>query len=240
MPISRPTSILRLAQLTGFLSLLAVPRVQADIVSYSATSFTYAASLGSTTLDGCPSGNPVCVEVTVRFLADTADIVSFNVPGASGFENFKGTGSVDLFNDQTGDFLSANFDSGAIFVSVDQTNGGIGFGSALGGPTYPLGVYGGHPSIPYATYDLRSNFTLSDGFAWFCPAGTCTLGSPGPGLPTDQGLLSITPTGPVFSSFNATIVEVTSTPEPSSILLIASVLPVIGLVTRRTRNARLT
>ncbi|HKX00354.1 MAG TPA: PEP-CTERM sorting domain-containing protein [Bryobacteraceae bacterium] len=238
MLISRPTTIRRLAQLAGFLSLIAVPCLQADIVSYSATSFTYAASLGSTTFGSCPAGNPVCVEVTVRFLADTANIVPFNVIGASGFENFIGSGSADLFNDQTGDFLSANFDSGAIFVSVDQTNGGIGFGSALGGPTYPLGVYGGHPSIPYATYDLRSNLTLSDGFAWFCPAGTCTLGTPGPGLPTDQGLLSITPTGPVFSSFNATIVEVTSTPEPASILLIVSLLLPLALVARRRRTRR--
>jgi hypothetical protein len=109
-------------------------------------------------------------------------------------------------------------------VSVDQTNSGIGFGSAVG-PTYPLGVYGGTPSIPYATYDLKSAVTLSNGFAWFCPAGTCTLGDAGPGLATDQGLLSITPTGPVGgSSFFASVIEVTSVPEPSSMALVAAVM----------------
>jgi hypothetical protein len=197
----------------------------ADIISYSATSFTNAASLGATTFGSCPGGNPVCVEVTVYFLADTANIVPFSVPGASGFENFTGSGRVQLFNDQTGDSLNANFDAGQIFVSVDQTNGGVGFGSAAGGPTYPLGVYGGSPSIPYASYDLRSAMTVS-GFAWFCPPGTCTLGVAGPDLSTDQGALSITPVGPVGgSSFSATVIQVTNpVPEPSSITLLAVVM----------------
>ena len=194
------TATRRLAALAGLLAAFAAPRMWADIISYSATSFTNTASLGATTLDSCPPGNPVCVEVTVYFLADTANIVPFSVSGASGFENFTGSGRVQLFNDQTGESLTANFDPGQIFVSVDQTNGGIGFGSAAGGPTYPLGVYGGTPSIPYASYDLKSAVTLSNGFAWFCPAGTCTLGAAGPGLATDQGLLSITPTGPVAGS----------------------------------------
>jgi hypothetical protein len=196
----------------------------ADIISYSATSFTNTASLGATTLDSCPAGNPVCVEVTVYFLADTANIVPFSVPGASGFENFTGTGRVQLFNDQTGQSLNANFDAGQIFVSVDQTNGGVGFGSAAGGPTYPLGVYGGTPSIAYASYDLRSAMTVS-GFAWFCPTGACTLGVAGPDLATDQGALSITPVGPSGASFSATIIQVTNpVPEPSSIALLAAVM----------------
>jgi hypothetical protein len=226
MTITFATTTRRLAALAILSTAFAAPRLWADIISYSATSFTTTASLGSTTLDSCPGGNPVCVEVTVRFLADTANIVPFSVPGASGFENFTGTGSVQLFNDQTGESLTANFDPGQIFVSVDQTNGGIGFGSTVG-PTYPLGVYGGTPSIPYASYDLKSAVTLSNGFAWFCPPGTCTLGVAGPGLGTDQGLLSITPTGPVAgSSFSATVIEVTSVPEPSSMLLVAAVMAV--------------
>src|SRR5690349_2479917 len=159
------TATRRLAALAIVSTAFAAPRMWADIISYSATSFTNTASLGGTTLDSCPGGNPRCVEVTVYFLADTANIVPFSVPGASGFENFTGSGRVVLFNDQTGDTLTANFDPGQIFVSVDQTNGGVGFGSAAGGPTYPLGVYGGTPSISYATYDLRSAMTLSNGFA---------------------------------------------------------------------------
>lgn len=216
------TTLKRLAALVVLSAALVAPRLWANTVSYSATSFTYAASLGSTTLDPCSPGT-VCVVVTVNFIANTANIVPFSVVGASGYENFVGTGSVNLFNDQTGQSLSANFNPNTIYVSVDQTNDGIGFGSLVG-PTYPLGVYGGTPSIPYNTYNLASNFTLFNGFAWFCPTGTCTLGVAGPGLGTDQGLLSITPTGPVFpSSFTATVVQVT--PEPSTMLLFATVIP---------------
>lgn len=214
---------MRLAALIVLLASFAAPRLWADIIAYQATSFTYAASLGSTNFGGCPSGNPVCVEVTINFLASTSTIVPFSVPGASGFENFVGQGSVNLFNDQTGQSLSANFVAGQIFLGVDQTNGGIGFGSAVG-PTYPLGVYGGTPSIPYANYNLASAFTLFNGFAWFCPPGTCTLGVPGPDLATNQGGLSITPTGPVSgSSFTATVIQVT--PEPSTIILLGTIAP---------------
>ncbi len=223
--ITFATTVKRLAALALLSATFVAPRLWADIISYSATSFAPAASLGSTTLDSCPVGNPVCVIVTIRFIANTANIVPFSVVGASGYENFVGQGSVDLFNDQTGQSLSANFLANQIYVSVDQTNDGIGFGSAVG-PTYPLGVYSGTPSIPYSSYDLKSNFTLTNGFAWFCPAGTCTLGQAGPGLGTDQGLLSITPTGPVFgSSFFATVIQVTPVPEPSTMLLFATVTP---------------
>lgn len=209
------TTLKRVAVLALLTVTCAAPSLWANIIAYQATSFAPAASLGSTNLGSCPTGNPVCVEVTINFVASTATIVPFSVAGASGFENFVGQGSVNLFNDQTGQSLSANFVSGQIYVSVDQTNGGIGFGSAVG-PTYPLGVYAGTPSIPYSSYNLASAVTLTNGFAWFCPAGTCTLGVQGPGLSTDQGLLTITPTGPVAgSSFFATVVQVT-TPEPAT------------------------
>lgn len=219
----------RVAVLVMFTVAFAVAPMLANVVAYQATSFAPAASLGSTSIGSCPSGNPVCVEVTINFLANTADIVQFSVPGAHGYENFVGKGSVTLFNDQTGQSVSANFLSGQIYVSVDQANSGIGFGSLSVGPTYPLGVYDGTPSIPYSSYDLASNFTLSNGFAWFCPAGTCQLGVAGPDLATDQGPLSITPTGPVFpSSFTATVVQVT-TPEPSTSLMFATMIAGIML-----------
>jgi hypothetical protein len=67
------------------------------------------------------------------------------------------------------------------------------------------------------------------GFSWFCPGG-CTLGQPGPFLATGQGLLSITPTGPVESDFAATL----DTPEPPAMLLIAAGIAV--LIFRRGRS----
>ena len=225
------TQTRRVAALAMLSATLFAPRMWANIISYQATSFTYAASLGSTALDSCPTQNPVCVEVSITFVASTTTIVPFNVTGAMGFENFVGQGSVTLFDDQTGQSASANFLSGQIFVSVDQTNGGVGFGSAVG-PTYPLGVYGGTPSIPYSNYNLATAMTLFNGFAWFCPAGTCTLGVAGPGLATDQGALSITPTGPVLgSSFTATVIQVT--PEPSAMLLFATAMATLMRGVRR-------
>jgi hypothetical protein len=145
-----------------------------------------------------------------------------------------GQGSVQLFDFLTGQSVTANFNPNQIYVSVDQTNGGIGFGSAIG-PTYPLGVYAGTPSIPYSSYNLTSNFTLSNGFAWFCPLGTCTLDQPGPDLATNLGALSITPTGPVGgSSFNATVIAVTPAAEPSSLLLLsAGALALFGSIRRK-------
>src|SRR5215475_12215310 len=102
MPIPFAAASNRVAVLAVLAAAFAVPRMRADIISYTATSFTNTATLGSTTLDSCPTGNPVCVEVTVRSLADTANIVPFNVTGACGYENFVGQGSVSLFNCQTG------------------------------------------------------------------------------------------------------------------------------------------
>ena len=232
MPIRLATRWKRAGALVILSTVIGSAPLVGDIIEYSATSFAPAARLGATTLGSCPAQNPVCVEVTIRFLADTANIVPFNVPGASGFEILIGDGRVDLFNDQTGDSLSANFAPNQIFVSVDQTNSGIGFGSVVG-PTYPLGVYAGTPSIPYASYDLNGAFSLGNAFAWFCPAGTCTLGQAGPDLATDHGGLSITPTGPVGgSSFFASVIEVSpTTPEPATTTLVAAAIA--SLVLRR-------
>jgi hypothetical protein len=93
------------------------------------------ASLGSTLLT--TDSNGCCLLVSITFVADTTSIVPFSVPGASGFENFAGHGSVLLqdFNPSTGSLqtLTANFLDGQIYVSVDQANGGVGFGSHAGG-----------------------------------------------------------------------------------------------------------
>jgi len=96
------TQTRRVAALAMLSATLFAPRMWANIISYQATSFTYAASLGSTALDSCPTQNPVCVEVSITFVASTTTIVPFNVTGAMGFENFVGQGSVTLFDDQTG------------------------------------------------------------------------------------------------------------------------------------------
>jgi hypothetical protein len=206
--------------------------LSADVImEYDATSFAPTAKVGSTTFASCTTSDPYCVAVTIFFFADTRNIVPFSVVGASGYEDFTGHGYAFISDGETGQSIIANFDPNQIFVSIDQTNDGIGFGSTIG-PTYPLGVYGGTPSIgSYSSYNLGCTgpclpgdrtFSVS-GFAWFCPPNTCTLGQPGPDLATDQGPLSITPVGPIAgSSFDAQVFELTSVPEPSTLLLMGS------------------
>lgn len=211
--------------------LLLAPSVFANPVVYHAFAFAPAASLGSTSYQCDP--NTVCVRVDITFSSDTKFVQPFseNDAGgmASGFIDFTGQGSVTLDDITTGDSVSANFLAGQIYVSVDQTNNGIGFGSATG-PTYPLGVYSGYPSQPYSTYDLKSNFS-DVAFAWFCPPGVCQLGTAGPALQTDQGDLSITPTGVTYGFFFANVTA--STPEPASLMLLGCGWLSLGLARRK-------
>lgn len=209
-------------------SLHAVP------ISYVGTSFAVGATLGSNQLTCSPpppNASTPCVQVTITFNADTSTIVPFNVVGANpaaGLENFIGTGTVFLDDFQTNQSFTASFLDGQIYVSVDQTNGGVGFGSTPGGPTYPLGTYAGTPSTPYLTWDLASNFNVQ-GFSWFCPSG-CALLQQGPALSTNLGALTITPTGPVVSLFSATV----QTPEPATFAVIAAGLLLLLIARRKS------
>ena len=149
--------------------------MRADIISHTATSLTIAPPWDRPLWIHAPTANPACVEVT--FLADTANILPFSVTGPA--------------------------DSRTFWVKAQRT---VELDSVRppGGPTYPQGVYGGTPSIPYSVFDWASAFT-------------------GPDLST-EGMLSITPKGPVLgSSFSATVTEVTSVPEPSALLLFVAV-----------------
>jgi len=213
----------------------AAPRMFAGLVTYTDQSFTLAATLGSTNLT-C-AADPLCVIVTITFVADTANIQPYSVAGASGFENFVGHGSVELIDLDTSQTLDANFVDGQIYVSVDQPHNGVGFGSTAGGPTYPLATYAATPSV--ASYDLTSDISLT-GFSWFCPpptptVGGCFLGQPGPTLLTDHGALSITPYGPDASFFSATVAP---SPEPSPMVVLAAGLSVLILRLRSKSGSR--
>jgi hypothetical protein len=166
-----------------------------------------------------------CAEVSINAFGDTANVQPFSVPGASGFILPGVTATVNI-SVVTGpnptDFVDfqATFDpSDGINVAVDQTNGGVGFGSIFG-PTYPMGTYGGAPLATYAGYDLTTNFSVS-GFGPFCPTGT-TYCSQLDFLATDRGPVAIQFTGPEFSDFNAIVQPgVTAIPEPSGVTLLA-------------------
>ena len=90
---------------------------------------------------------------------------AFSVPGASGFTNTLNTASLSVsFADGTSYNADIDLGIGGMYVSVDQTNAGAGFGS-LAGPTYPLATYG---SSAFSTYDLTTDFFAS-GFGPFLP-----------------------------------------------------------------------
>ena len=129
--------------------------------------------------------------------------------GASGFKNSIQSATVNIALGSGASF-SANLVPGQIFVSVDQTNGGAGFGSMYG-PTYPMATYGG--SADYANYNLATDF-IAQGFAPFCPGGVsgplCANGDPL--QTTSEGNFVISfPFAPVYSAFSSTVSGV---PEP--------------------------
>jgi hypothetical protein len=133
------------------------PEMCAKGISYSDSVIANFVTLGSTAFQCSPGTD--CVVVNITFFSDTNTVMPFSVVGASGFENLTGSGFVTVNG-----ALSAAFLSGQIYVSVDQTNGGAGFGSAYE-PTYPLATYG-----ISGTYDLVSDFAAPPmtGPLWVC------------------------------------------------------------------------
>ena len=129
------------------------------------------------------------IKVTFTFQADTSNVDAYSIPGASGYEIRIGTASV-LVQDSSNlsnVLFQGTFDPTAlIFVSIDNTNLGIGFGSKAvwpptapgfpGQPVYPLGYYIWFLSQA-RTYDLKSDFNtgLIETFGivggWSCSSG---------------------------------------------------------------------
>ncbi len=152
----------------------------------------------SGTFNGTPFSNAV---LFLTFEADTTTVLPFTVPGShgpvSGYVNLVGTASFTIFNldgtlSQSGTFLP----SAGIFVGVDNTNGGIGFGSFGVPPTdpnflskvqvaYPAGILVYSPSS-VAAYDLKSDLQLLTGvsaLSWFGFPAPTQPGTPGAPLP---------------------------------------------------------
>ena len=140
------------------------------------------------------------VNLIFTFQGDTTNVLAYSVPGAHGYENLVSTSpaTIQIFDAKTGKQLAkATFKPAAkIFISVDNANQGIGFGSfgaVPGSPSFP-----GQPVYPYTnydsqvrldTYDLRSTFTSGLGFDVSCvgfPTQPC--GTP-ISLPTSLGSL---------------------------------------------------
>lgn len=154
-----------------------------------------------------------CINVlTFTFEGDTANVVPFLITSpvrVSGFEILVGTASVKVTDAFTGVVVAqGTFQSSAgIFISIDNSNTGVGFGSfavsSQSNPKFP-----GQPAYPYAmsatvgtsgglsTYDLRSNFFLGPTplrkYGISCVGFPSTCSSP-LALATDAGNLLVNP-----------------------------------------------
>jgi hypothetical protein len=160
---------------------------------------------GASPISGSIAGKPFGgtghdVVMTFTFTGNTDNVVPFSAP-VVGVENLMGTASVQVNSASTGALLSeATFlPAAGIFVSADNTNGGLGFGSFGALPSSP--AFPGNPVYPYganfifpltASYDLVTdgyielyNNTSCVGFPFAC--------QPGAPLPTTAGDLIVNP-----------------------------------------------
>ena len=187
--------------------------------------------------DGTLGGKPIGGRddlITFTFVGDTSSVEPFAVPGAHGFVNAIGTGSFSIFDLDSAELVAkGTFLSGdGIFVSVDDLNGGIGFGSLYnppGGPdnpfpgdsAYPLGI---QFSTATTQYDLQSEIGIIGSASLSCAGfpNSCILP---PILDTTAGDLvlaaSDTPpggSGAQYSTFGTFVAEFpTVTPPPAPV-----------------------
>jgi hypothetical protein len=163
------------------------------------------------------------VVLTFTFEGDTANVVPFSVSGAlegipkvNGYEIIMGTASLEIADASRGVVLAqATFvpcmgtllPCAGIFVSIDNTNHGIGFGS-FGALPSSAAFANIQPAYPYAmesngdlpswnvlgTYDLKSDVTIGpQGAGTSCVNFPfCSTGIPQP-LPTTAGDLYVNP-----------------------------------------------
>ncbi len=216
-------------------------------VTYTETIFNFApgwpaGSLGNVSFGGsAPQAPNRNVNLIFTFEGNTADVVPYLVPrgcrpnctnnavnDGAGFEIVAGTATITIQDAQTHQTIAhATFIPAArVFVSVDNGNGGVGFGSfgALpGDPTFP--DHGVEVAYPYAqfraaTTDLKTNYTTNADWALSCAGFNKSPGQRGPGtcnlpyaLGTTAGVLTITsndqqataPPGTVGATFTTVV-----------------------------------
>ncbi len=199
-------------------------------VTYTLTVFNFdpgqpAGSLGNITFGGTnPNAPNFNVNLVFTFSGNTADVVAYTAPrpgkpnctnhavnDGSGFEIISGTATVTIQDAATKNTIAAAtfLPAAGIFVSVDNGNGGIGFGSNGALPSDPkFPDHGIEVAYPYGQFmapstDLRSNYTATADWDLSCVGFN---GSPGQADPVNgcHIPLELPTTAGVFKIFSNT------------------------------------
>ena len=178
----------------------------------------------------------------LTFQGDTADVVPFSVGSTHGYEILVGTASVQVLN-TVGNVLAqgAFLPSAGIFVSIDNTNQGVGFGSFGALPSDPQ--FPGQPLYPYSiilngtsdvgTFDLKGNDIIQSVNAASCVNFPLAC-APALALPTTAGDLYVDENfGGQFGTFTAALASV---PEPSTLVLVGLAVAVLGALRKQRTN----
>jgi hypothetical protein len=127
-------------------------------------------TLGGVAIGGTTGDLPTDV-ITFTLVSDTSDVQPFTLGPVHGFENLVGAASITVTDYSTGSVMAQGtfLPSDGIFVSIDNVNGGVGFGSDGASPSDP--GFPRNPAYPFAlvpdddpavfTYDLQSNIAFN-------------------------------------------------------------------------------
>jgi len=186
--------------------------------------------------------------LTFTFVSDTSDVQPFTFGDVHGWEDLVGAASITVTDVQTEAIVAqATFSPyDAIFISVDNKNGGVGFGSDGSVPSDPS--FPGNPAYPFAlvptgdstvfNYDLKNDVAFSDTLSISCLGfpGNCITPIP---LATTAGALVLGAPGQIFNlndvgEFTATVTSNTApAPEPGTWALMAIGLAALGFMRRK-------
>jgi PEP-CTERM motif len=201
-------------------------------------------TLGGVAIGGMTGDDPTDV-IEFKFLSDTSDVTPFTAGNVHGWENLTGTATITVRDFQTSAIVAQGtfLPSDDIFVSIDNVNGGIGFGSGgssfPGNPAYPFGIaQTNDPAIN--TYDLQifHVFISSNSLSCFGFPGACATP---PALATTAGDLIFGAAGNQFDpadigEFAAnpfTVPPPAPVPEPGTWALMAIGLAELGFMRRK-------